>query len=132
VRAAPRIADTSFEAAANNVCQQSAHIFDTATTLSQQPTSAQNADFLDTIDQTFAAMVTQLRALPLAAPDQAAVNGWLADWDAFVAFGHTYAAAVRIGGEGNLIRANSTSQGQLLRRRNAFATANHMGTCVFP
>jgi hypothetical protein len=131
VSAAPRISDTSFEAAARQVCSQSVHSFDTATTLSKQPTNAQSADLLENIDQTFTALVAQLRAIPVAAVDQRAVNGWLADWDAFIAFGHTYAAAVRTGTEGPLVKADTGSQGALLRRRNAFATANHMPSCVF-
>jgi hypothetical protein len=132
LRAAPRIDDTSFESAATVVCKQSVHIFDTASTLSKEPTNAQSADLLDAIDQTFAAMVVQLRAIPVAAPDQGAVHGWLADWDAYVAFGHTYAAAVRTGSERGLIQSDSVSQGQLRRRLHAFAKANHMSSCVFP
>jgi hypothetical protein len=131
VKAAPRIADSAFEAASSQVCKQGVHVFDTASTLSKEPTNAQSADLLSAIDQTFAAMVLQLKAIPVAAADQAAVGAWLADWDTYVAFGKTYAAAVRIGAERDLIRANTASQGDLRRRRNAFAKANHMPSCVF-
>jgi hypothetical protein len=130
---APRIADTAFEAAARTDCKQTAHIFDTATTLPSLASSQQSADLLDQIDATFDALVVRLRQIPVTAADQPATAGWLADWDAYVAFGHTYAAAVRNGTDGTLSRGPAAArEGEIRRRRNAFAQANRMQACVFP
>lgn len=131
-KAAPRLVDTSFEAAARRTCQAAVDVFNTDTTLGNEPTRAQSADALDSIDRTFAELVARLRLLPVAAADRTAVNAWLADWDAYVAFGRLYADAVRIGREQPLIRTQSAAQGQLRRRLRAFAAVNHLQACRFP
>jgi hypothetical protein len=131
VKAAPRISDTSFQASARQVCTQTVHTFDVATTLPKQPSADQSADVLLMIDRTFADLVSQLRQIPVVPADQPAVSGWLADWDSYVAFGQTYAAAVRGGKERELVQNNSASQGALRRRLQAFAVANHMASCKF-
>jgi hypothetical protein len=131
VKAAPRISDATFEASARQVCVGIKHIFDTDTSLPKNAGNKQSADFLDHLDATFADLVRQLRLLPVAGPDQLAVSGWLGDWDAYVAYGHTYAAAVRTGSEGPLIQRDSASQGALRRRIQAFASANNMAPCHF-
>jgi hypothetical protein len=89
VRAAPRITDTSFETAAETACLGAVRLFDTGTTLPNQPSKEQSAEFLESIDATFADLVRQLHQITVARADQSAVTGWLADWDAYVAFGHT-------------------------------------------
>ena len=131
VKDAPRISDTSFEHGAVAVCKQYVTVFDTATTLSQDPTAQQSGDFLANIATTFDAMVVQLSAIPVAGPDQAAVNGWLADWRTYDAYGHQYAAAVVQGAERSLVQNDVTRIDSILRRRNGFAKANHMSPCAF-
>ena len=128
---APRITDTTFERSAVAVCQQYVKVFNTDTTLGDQPTQQQSGAFLETIASTFDSMVTKLKAIPVAPADQAAVSRWLAQWDAYDAFGHQYAAAVSKGEERDLVGQNSVSQGNLRRQRNAFAAANHMRSCDF-
>ena len=131
VNAAPRISDTAFERAAAGVCAQYVHVFDTGTTLGNQPSQGQSGQFLSNIADTFDAMVTQLKAIPVAAVDRAAVAHWLAQWEAYDAFGHRYAVAVGKGQERDLVTQDSAAQGALRRQRNAFAQANHMGSCAF-
>jgi hypothetical protein len=131
VKHAPRIADVRFERAANAVCKQSVHVFDTGTTLDKQPTQSQSGHFLENIALTFDGMVAKLAALPVAAPDHTTVGNWLAQWRAYDAFGHQYAAAVGKGQERDLVEKFSGPEGELRRQRNAFATANHMPSCVF-
>jgi hypothetical protein len=128
---APRITDTAFERAAVAICQQYVQVFNTDTTLGDQPTEQQSGDFLETIASTFDAMVAKLKTIPVAPADQAAVSRWLAQWDEYDAFGHQYAAAVSKGDERNLVSENAASQGTLRRQRNAFAAANHMRSCDF-
>jgi len=128
---APRISDVAFEHAAVSVCRQYVQVFNTDTTLGDQPTEQQSGAFLETIASTFDAMVVKLKTIPVAPADQAAVSRWLAQWDAYDSFGHEYAAAVTKGGERDLVSQNSASQGTLRRQRNAFAAANHMRSCVF-
>jgi hypothetical protein len=128
---APRISDTTFERAAVAVCRQYAQVFDTATTLSKEPSNEEISRLLTYIASTFDGMVARLRALPVAPADQAAVGHWLDQWDQYDAFGHQYAAAVARGAERDLVVQDSASQGRLRRDRNAFATANHMSACSF-
>ena len=131
VRASPRITDTTFEKAASAVCTKAVRTFDVATTLPKNASNAQSAALLMAIDQIFAAMVAQLHQVPVSAADQTTINHWLADWDSYVAFGHTYANAVLAGTDGILVRNDSASQGALRRRLQAFAVANHMASCKF-
>jgi len=128
---APRISDVAFERSAVTVCQQYVKVFNTDTTLGDQPTEQQSGAFLETIATTFDSMVVKLKAIPVAPADRPAVTRWLAQWDAYDAFGHLYAAAVSKGDERDLVSDNSASQGTLRRQRNAFAAANHMRSCVF-
>jgi len=128
---APRISDPAFEAAATTVCRRYATIFDTATTLSKTPSPQDSAGLLDSIASSFDTMVGELRALSVAPADRAAVDNWLAQWDAYDAYGHRYATAVRAGTDGQLVAADSARIGQLRRTRNGFARANHMSGCAF-
>ena len=131
VNKAPRITDTSFEQAANAVCKDYVHRFDTATTLGKSPTAAQSGTFLDSIASTFDAMVVRLSALPVAAADQAAVSQWLSEWRDYDAFGHQYAAAVANRAERDLVHSDVSRIDGILRVRNGFAKANHMSACAF-
>ncbi|GAC1318793.1 MAG: hypothetical protein NVSMB16_14870 [Acidimicrobiales bacterium] len=125
------ISDAGFEQSATGICKQYVHIFDTATTLSKQPTQVQAGEFVEAIAGQFDTMVVQLKTLPVAPADQAAVSQWFADWDAYNAYGHQYAGAVRSGSERDLVVADSKRIGALRRHRNGFARANHMGACAF-
>ncbi|GAC1305417.1 MAG: hypothetical protein NVSMB16_00960 [Acidimicrobiales bacterium] len=131
VKHATLISDSGFEQSASGICKQYVHIFDTATTLSKEPSQVQAGDFVEAIAAQFDTMVVQLKTLPVAPADQAAVNQWFADWDAYNAYGHRYAGAVRSGSERDLVVADSKRIGALRRHRNGFARANHMGSCAF-
>ena len=131
VKSAPRISDTTFERAAVGVCKQYVQVFDTASTLGNNPTAAQSGAFLDGIATAFDTMVAKLTALPVASSDRVAVDAWLADWRTYDAYGHQYAAAVANGAERDLVHNDVTRIDAILRRRNGFAKANHTGTCVF-
>jgi hypothetical protein len=131
VKDAPRISDTSFEQAAQSVCKQYVVVFDTATTIGQDPTSQQSGQFLENIATTFDDMVTKLSAISVAPPDRSAVSAWLADWRTYDAYGHEYAAAVSQGAERDLVHNDLNRIDAILRRRNGFAKANHMGSCAF-
>lgn len=131
VKQAPLISDPSFTQAADTVCKHYVTVFNTENTLDKEPSQAQAGDFLESIATSFDAMVGQLRTIPVKPADQAAVGQWLNDWDAYDAYGHTYAAAVRAGSERDLVVHDSSRIGALRRRRNGFAKANHMGACAF-
>ena len=128
---APRITDTAFEHKAIAVCTQYQHTFHTASTLGDDPSESQAGSFLEGIANTFDALVAQLSDIPVAPADQPAVNQWLSEWAQYDQFGHQYASAVSSGSEDQLIRSGAATEGRLRRDRNAFATANHMGACVF-
>jgi hypothetical protein len=131
VNAAPRIGDTVFERSATSVCKQFVTVFNTATTLGKSPTAAQSGQFLETIATSFDALVARLSVLPVAGADRSAVDQWISDWRAYDAYGHHYAAAVRVGAERDLVRNDLPRIDGILRRRNGFAKANHMATCAF-
>jgi len=131
VKQAPRIADTAFEQQASSVCKRYKGTFDTATTLSKVPSQLEAGDFLDQIATTFDRMVAELKLVAVAAPDRSVVERWLADWDAYDAYGHQYATAVRNGAERDLVNRDSSRIGALRRQRNGFARANHLSACAF-
>jgi hypothetical protein len=131
INAAPRITDTAFEASATAVCKRFVQVFNTETTLGNLPTNAQSAGFLDSIATSFDSMVAQLRALPVGSSSFSLVQGWFNEWDTYDAYGHRYAAAVKAGSERDLVANDKSNIDGLLRQRNAFAKANHMGACAF-
>ena len=131
VNSAPRISDTAFEQSATAVCKRYKVVFDTATTLGDDPTAAASGDFLDHIASTFDAMVAQLSALPVAVAARPAVSQWLDEWRDYDAFGHQYATAVRNSAERDLVRTDVSRIDGILRTRNGFAKANHMSACAF-
>ena len=131
VNSAPRISDTGFESSATAVCKEYVTVFNTETTLGQDPTAAQSGRFLDSIATSYDAMVVKLSALPVSAADRPAVAQWLDEWRQYDAFGHEYAAAVTNGAERDLVRQDVGRIDGILRVRNGFAKANHMGACAF-
>jgi hypothetical protein len=131
VNKAPHISDTRFERAAAAICAQYVQVFNTGTTLGNQPSQAESASFLESIAVSFDQMVAKLRALPVIPADQALVRQWLDQWDQYDAFGHTYAVAVKNGTEGPLVKSQKSAIDSLLRTRNAFAKANNMKQCAF-
>ncbi len=76
-----------------------------------------------------AEVVARLRSLPVAAGDQAEVDRWLDDWDAYVAVGHRYADALREGTEKTYTSVADLGN-PLARRIFLFSRANGMPACV--
>ena len=72
----------------------------------------------------------QLRSLPVAAADEAEVDRWLDDWDAYVAVGRRYAEAVRRD-DRDAYTAVAAEGRPLTRRVFLYARANGMPACVF-
>jgi hypothetical protein len=72
----------------------------------------------------------EVRALPVAPADQADVQDWLGDWDAYVATGRRFAEALRRSDERSYddISAQST---ELSERIYGFSVANGLSECVF-
>jgi hypothetical protein len=77
-----------------------------------------------------AGVLAGLRALPVAAADQAAVARWFGDWDLFIDIGHRYAAALRRGKPSEFNKVGKTGNAPS-RRIYQFAKANGMPSCVF-
>ncbi|PLS76745.1 MAG: hypothetical protein CYG61_00405 [Actinobacteria bacterium] len=74
-------------------------------------------------------LVARLRALPVAAADQGRVERWLDDWDAYLAVGRRYSAALRRGDNDAPARAARDGD-PLTRRVYLFSKANGMPSCV--
>ena len=74
-------------------------------------------------------LAAELRGLPVAEADRARVDRWLDDWDAFVAVGRRYAAALRRGD--NEAPARVAEQADPMTRRIfLFSQANGMPHCI--
>ncbi|HUR24306.1 MAG TPA: hypothetical protein VMZ73_10580 [Acidimicrobiales bacterium] len=74
-------------------------------------------------------LVAELRALPVAAGDEARVEGWLDDWDAYIAVGRRYTAALLRGKGGAPTRAAEEGD-PITRRVYLFSKSNGMSSCV--
>lgn len=84
--------------------------------------SAQAADGL-------AALAQELRNVPVAAPQEPFVAGWLDDWGTFIDAGRRYAQAVRTG---DVAMANKVAKSgdPAQRRADAFARGNDLDACL--
>lgn len=127
------VTDTAFTGAANRLCGQR------MPDIRRQPPQPGGEDRPDAdealaqrVERTaddLAALVGELRALPVAAADRSEVEGWFRDWDRFVNVGHRYADAIR--NEGTRTRNEVATEGnEPSRRVYAFAMANGMPECV--
>lgn len=77
-----------------------------------------------------AGVAGRLRSLPVAAGDEAEVDRWLDDWDAYVAVGRRYAEALRRD-DREAYTAVADQGRPLTRRVFLYARANGMPACVF-
>ena len=126
---APRISDQAFVDRAEGLCARElpplrADLADDETRQPDEvaPTVEARADSLD-------AMVAALRELPVAAADRAEVNDWLEDWDAYVAVGRRYAAALR-DGDPDRYSAVADAGMEPQVRISAFARVNGFDSCA--
>lgn len=94
-------------------------------------TPAQFAARVDKAADGLAAVAVDLRAIPVAtAADGAEIDGWLDDWDAYIALGHQYADSLAAE---DLDRGTELSaQSQTLSKRIfGFSKGNDMPNCTF-
>jgi hypothetical protein len=126
-RVATRIADRDFVAAADAACSrtESDDIAPDARPLRGRAEVARIRRLVGAQDR----LVDELRALPVAARDQDAVDGWLAAWDAWTTAGHRYAQASADGDAAQARQANERSR-YAKAQIDAFARANGMPHCV--
>lgn len=75
-------------------------------------------------------LADELRALPVAPGDQADVERWLADWDAYSDIGQRFADALRRR-DAEAYESVSAQGNTVSRRLFLFARANGMPRCVF-
>ncbi|MDQ1446613.1 MAG: hypothetical protein QOI20_3077, partial [Acidimicrobiaceae bacterium] len=77
---------------------------------------------VDDVADRLEALADDLRGIPVHSEDQAAVQGWLADWDRYNDLGHQYADLVRGGTQRQQkVAAEGVTTG---RRADLFARAN--------
>lgn len=126
------VADGAFTAKAQAECARSLPPLREQRPESREETGSEKA-FAERIDAAADALekvAGRLRAIPVASADgdAAEVAGWLADWDAYVAVGRTYAGRLRAGtGDARETRAQAAP---LERRIYVFAKANGMPGCT--
>ena len=92
-------------------------------------TPAQFAARIDRAAEGLEAVARDLRALPVAAPDAAAVDGWLDDWEAYVAVGRGYADRLRAGDDESTAEVEAEGT-RLSRSIFVFARSNGMPSCA--
>lgn len=126
------VADRAFTTKAQAECARSLPPLREQRPESREDTGSENA-FAGRIDAAAAALekvAGRLRTIPVASADgdAAEVARWLADWDAYVAVGRTYAERLRAGtGDARVTRAEAAP---LERRIYVFAKANGMPGCT--
>ena len=125
------IEDRSFARRANAVCARALPALrEERPERGEGPADAPSlAGRVDRAADRLADVVAELRALPVAASDQADVDRWLDDWDAYVAVGHRYAEALRQGDRKTFTSVASLGN-PLSRRIFEFSAANGMPRCV--
>ncbi|MGI8686531.1 MAG: DUF2510 domain-containing protein [Acidimicrobiales bacterium] len=94
-------------------------------------TPKQFAARIDKAADGLAAVATDLRGIPAStAADGAEIDGWLDNWDAYIALGHQYAASIAAEDleQGRDLSARSN---RLAKRIYGFSKGNDMPSCVF-
>lgn len=128
------IHDTTFTRAANALCRR-----EVAPLRTERPqpgthhdleSERRTADHVDDVTGKLRAAANDLRALPVAATDQPAVNRWLDSWDRYVIVGQRYAASLRQG-DPNAYTRIAREGNDLSRDVYVFAQANGMPECQF-
>lgn len=88
-------------------------------------------DRIDKVADDLAAVAADLRKVPVATPvEQAQVDGWLDDWDAYIELGHRYADAVRAENQDLQDKVGAESQATS-KQIFVFAKANELDRCTF-
>ena len=94
-------------------------------------TPARFATRIDKAADGLAAVATDLRRLPVAsAAEEAEIDRWLDDWDAYIAIGHRFADAIRAQDHDRSRELSADSQ-IVAKRIFAFAKGNDMASCTF-
>lgn len=122
------ISDISFVAAANARCAQTAKGVVEA---NRQPLSGEaEVARYQRLASGWEAMVADLRDLPIAPTDAAAVDGWLQAWDRWTSLGHDYANAMAARDEAE---ASSIIERSRIPKKamTDFADANALDACIF-
>jgi hypothetical protein len=125
---AERISDRSFVLAANQRCAETA---EAVVEPNRRPLrGAAEVERYHRLAAGWEDMVSDLRLLPLAALDDAAVDGWLRAWDRWTSLGHDYADALAAEDEAEASRIIERSQ-PAKAAMTAFALTNDMPACIF-
>lgn len=118
-----QISDRRFVAAADAACES------TGSPEIEPSTSDKDVEQLERLVEAQDRLVDELRSLPVAPPDQAAVDRWLAAWDAWTTAGHRYVQAVAEGDEAQARQVSERSSYAKLQI-DGFARVNGMPHCV--
>jgi hypothetical protein len=127
------VADAEFTTEAERICARRLPALreDRPETREDTGTEEAFARRIDAAADGLEKLVAELRAVPVAATDGDAgqVDGWLDDWDAYVAVGRRYAERTRAGDDdaSNDARAEAAP---LERRIFLFARSNDMDSCT--
>jgi hypothetical protein len=126
------ITDPKFAAAANALCKAKIRPLAEVRRPSRDDgsdTPKNNAKKIDQVADKLAAAVVELRALPHRPANDAEIESWLAEFDAYVEAGRTYADALRTGNEETYTAADDAGVAPL-KAISDFARANHIDSCI--
>ena len=126
------VSDAGFIERANTVCERALPALRRARPVSREDTGTpqQFGARIDKAADDLAAVAADLRTIPVAtAAEKAEVDGWLADWDAYIGLGHQYADAVRAEDREREDQLGEDSR-VISTRIFVFAKANEIDDCT--
>ena len=134
VRPSRTMSDPSFERAANSLCAEKIRpLAEQRRSSSEQgdvdDSPKANARKIDKVAAKLAAAVAELRTLPHRPANTAQLEGWFAEFDAYIVAGRHYADALRTGNEEIFTRADDKGVAPL-EAISDFARANHIDACI--
>lgn len=123
------ISDDQFRSAAAGICADTIPELRAERRPERQLSDDEVADRIDEVADKLEDVVADLRAVPVAAADEAEVQAWLAAWDGYIDVGHRYAEAIRDGDAtaAEDVRREGDDEAAAIGR---FASGNRIDACI--
>ena len=130
-----QLRDGSFAAAASPICTAARNqIFAAGLYGVKASTPQERGALIDQADTILKTMVQQLKALPPMsdATDVRIVNGWLADWDGYLADRDAWVAKLRVGNGDAFFERTHVGGEPASKTMDEFTVANNIVACKTP
>ena len=123
------LTDATFIAAANSKCRATIPGLRPVIETRRTVPPSEIATDVDRVADGLHDLAGQLRTLPVAAADQAHINGWLDGWNHYTDVGHRYAAALRADDLKTQFALNKEGN-EVQRAADRFSRANDLKGCM--